>query len=456
MSSQPATERKSSSEPARPARGRFFTPVSRHSRRLGATWQASKELLESSSRKLQVPVHDIRLRILSLVVFAALAPALLVGTASYTTARKILTEKLSEQLSNRALATEQKVNQFLTDRTSDTKVFASAYVVSQNLGLYDEASRIEDIAGKATSRERLRQYLTQVQQRYPLYETLNIFDLEGNLVATTRYTTAEDRAKIDSAFLEARSNAPLEWIDDSVRAYIHHPIVDPNYEPLGTLVTVSRLDELWRSVVVESQNQAGDLIVLDRHGHLLLHSVPTVEAVGKTIDSEGVELALSGQAGISEYSNMDGIEVLGAYRYQPSNQLAYLVEVARDQAFAASLWVRNFSLLVSFVAAGVVTAVAVLILLSLTRPIDKLIAGAKAAAGGDLSQQIPVSSNDQIGLSDAGLQSDDGEPARITRKAREDEPNRRVDRGYRIDASSTACSRPSWGERRGPTTHSRS
>ena len=107
--------------------GGLLAPVTRHSRKLGRTLQASRELIGSSGRKLAVPVHDIRLRILSLVVFAALAPALLVGTASYTTARKILTEKLSEQLSARALATEQTVNQFLVDRNSDTKVFAGAH-----------------------------------------------------------------------------------------------------------------------------------------------------------------------------------------------------------------------------------------------------------------------------------------------------------------------------------------
>ncbi|MEJ2086208.1 MAG: diguanylate cyclase, partial [Acidobacteriota bacterium] len=49
------------------------------------------------------------------------------------------------------------------------------------------------------------------------------------------------------------------------------------------------------------------------------------------------------------------------------------------------------------VAVGLVTGIAFLVILSLTRPIDALIAGAKAAADGDLSRQIPVSSRDQIG-----------------------------------------------------------
>ncbi len=91
------------------------------------------------------------------------------------------------------------------------------------------------------------------------------------------------------------------------------------------------------------------------------------------------------------------MRVLGAHRFQPANQLGYLVEVSQDRAFAASLWLRNFALLVSFVAAGLVTVIAGFVILSLTRPIDALIAGAKAAANGDLSQKIPISSKDQIG-----------------------------------------------------------
>ncbi len=397
MSITPKQDQESRTAEPQATRRRFFEPVTRHSKKLGATLQASRGLLGSSVPKLQVPVHDIRLRILSLVILAALAPALLVGTASYSTAKKTLTEKLSEQLVNHASATEQKVNRFLNDRSSDTKVFASAYVVSENLRSWAEAERSQDIIATVTARERLSQYLTQVQERYPLYRALHIIDVEGRLVTTTRFAADLDLPEIDSEFLAARENAPLELAGSEVLAYVHHPIVDQNYEPLGRLVTASDLEGLWRSVASEPQSHDGDLIVVDRQGWLQFDSSSEGTGSIATIDSPGVDLALSGEAGVSEYVNHEGVAVLGAYRYQPEYQLAYLVEVPRDQAFAASLRLRNFTLWVSFVAAGLVTLIAGFVILSLTRPIDALIAGAKAAASGDLSQQIPVSSKDQIG-----------------------------------------------------------
>ena len=397
MSTRPLEDHESESPEPQAIRRRFFEPVTRHSKRLGATLQASRGILGSSVPRLQVPVHDLRLRILSLVVLAALAPALLVGTASYSTAKKILTETLSDQLSNHVLATEQKVNRFLSDRESDTKVFASAYVVSQNLRSWADAKISQDLTAKVTARERLRQYLTQVQERYPLYEALHIIDAQGRLVTTTRFGADLDLPEIDSEFLASREDAPLELAGSKYLAYVHHPIVDQSYEPVGRLVTASDLEGLWRLVASEPQIHNGELIVVDREGWLRFRSAPEgTDSVAK-ITSPGVDLALSGKAGVREYINHDGVAVLGAYRYQPEYQLAYLVEVPRDQAFAASLWLRNFTLLVSFVAAGLVTAIAVFVILSLTRPIDALIAGAKAASSGDLSQQIPVSSNDQIG-----------------------------------------------------------
>ena len=376
---------------------RLIGPMRRSSKRLGATLQASRELLESSGRKLQVPVHDIRLRILSLVVFAALAPALVVGMASYSTAKKILTEKLSDQLSNHASTIEERVDQFLRDRGSDTKVFASANVVSQNLSTWIVADGARDDRAKLISRERLQQYLAQVQQRYPLYRELHVIDRNDQLVATTTFPSLSALPQIDSQFLAATQKAPLVRSEGHVLAYIHHPIIDQSYKPLGTLVTASTLDDLWARLVAESQNQSGDWIVLENDRRPLFQSAGRTSAPDEPLRSDAVDLALEGITDVSEYTNHNGIPVLGAYRFEPANQIAYLVELPREQAFAASFWLRKFAILVSFVAVGLVTGIAILVILSLTRPIDALIAGAKAAADGDLSQQIPVSSRDQIG-----------------------------------------------------------
>jgi len=397
MSTRTAPETDQQGHRLESSSNRLFGPMRRSSKRLGATFQASKELLESSGKRLQVPVHDIRLRILSLVVFAALAPALVVGMASYSTAKKILTEKLSDQLSTHASTIEERVDQFLRDRDSDTKVFASANVVSQNLSSWIAADAAQDDRAKATSRERLQQYLAQVQQRYPLYRELHIIDRNDRLVSTTTIPSLSALPKIDSRFLASTQKEPLVRSGGRVLAYIHHPIIDPSYKPLGTLVTASSLDDLSATLVAESQNQSGNWIVLGRDRRPLFQSSGRTSDRDDTLRSDAVDLAFEGISDVSEYTNHNGIPVLGAYRFEPANQIAYLVELPREQAFAASSWLRNFAILVSFVAVGLVTGIAFLVILSLTRPIDALIAGAKAAAGGDLSQQIPVSSRDQIG-----------------------------------------------------------
>ena len=397
MSTEPAKNLTVASQKEASGRRGFLEPMSRHSKRIGATLLASKEIIGSSRLRLPLPVHDIRLRILSLVVFAALAPALLVGTASYSTARKILTEKLSEQLSAQAFASERLVNQFLSDRYSDTKVFASADVVSRNLRNWIATAETGDPTQTTISRARLEQYLSQVQERYPLYRSLYLVDLDHRLVATTNPTFDTDLPEWNASFLESRQQAPFERRGGEVLAYVHHPVIDQNYLQLGTLITSSSLDGLWETISADTPNQSGELKVIDRDGWLLFDTSSSFTDPNKRLVSEGTNLLLSGQNGVAEYTSEDGVRVLGAYRYQPSNQLGYLVEVSRDTAFAASLWLRNFALLVSFVAAGLVTAIAVFVMLSLTRPIDALIAGAKAAAGGDLSQEIPISSKDQIG-----------------------------------------------------------
>ena len=72
--------------------------------------------IPTSAFALKRPSMDIRAKVLSVVVLSALAPALLVGVASYLTSREILIEKVNTQLAGRAASSGEQVNQWFRER----------------------------------------------------------------------------------------------------------------------------------------------------------------------------------------------------------------------------------------------------------------------------------------------------------------------------------------------------
>jgi hypothetical protein len=129
---------------------------------------------------------DIRAKVLSVVVLSALAPALLVGVASYLTAREILIEKVNNQLNGRAASSSEQMTQWFRERAYDSEVFANSFIVSENLRRWELAKRSQDKRSAEESRKKLQEYLDQVQNRYPLYRELFIVDQHGTLVAKTQ------------------------------------------------------------------------------------------------------------------------------------------------------------------------------------------------------------------------------------------------------------------------------
>jgi diguanylate cyclase (GGDEF)-like protein len=74
-----------------------------------------------------------------------------------------------------------------------------------------------------------------------------------------------------------------------------------------------------------------------------------------------------------------------------------IVEMHSEDAFAAVHRLRDVNLLISALTVLLVTGIGYGLVVSLTRPIEALIEGAKAVARGDLSREIPISSTDEIG-----------------------------------------------------------
>jgi diguanylate cyclase (GGDEF)-like protein len=100
--------------------------------------------------------------------------------------------------------------------------------------------------------------------------------------------------------------------------------------------------------------------------------------------------------GIARYTSPSGNELVAGYRHLPAYDLAVVLEMDYQQSFAAINRLRDLILLVCLLSAAVITALGYGVVLSLTGPIQALISGAQAVAGGNLSQEVPVRGSGEI------------------------------------------------------------
>lgn len=353
--------------------------------------------IPTSAFALKRPSMDIRAKVLSVVVLSALAPALLVGMASYLTSREILIEKVNDQLSGRAAAAAEQVNQWFRERALDTEIFSNSFIVSDNLRRWDTAKNAPDKMAAADAQEKLQEYLDQVQNRYPLYRELFLVDRNGTLVAKTRPFMEEVETEISPQLLLSEGETSLQRLGGQLVFHVRREVRDTRDEPVGTLVTVSNLSELWSRLGGELHSELGKLRIIDANGEPLFDGRQRPPDLASDLETEGVQRCLRRESGIAEYQDGHGRAVLGAYRFLMPHRLGLIVELPSEEAFAAVLRLRDLNLLISALAVFLVTGIGYGLVVSLTRPIEALIEGAKSVAQGDLSGEIPISSTDEIG-----------------------------------------------------------
>ena len=351
----------------------------------------------TSAFTLKRPAMDIRAKVLSVVVLSALAPAMLIGAASYLTSRDILIEKVNNQLTTRASSSAEQVNQWFKERSLDTEVFANSFIVSENLRRWEIAKGTSDQLAAEESRRALQAYLAQVQNRYPLYRELFVVDGQGTLVAKTRPFMKDLETELAPELLGSEGDTALQRLGGELVFHARREVRDSTDQQVGTLITVSGLSEMWRRLGGELHSDFGTLRMIDENGRPLFDGRTTPPDLASDIASEGVQRCLRGENGMAKYQDGRGLEVLGAYRFILPHRLGLIVEMDSEKAFAAVHRLRNMNLTISALAVFLVTGIGYGLVVSLTRPIEALIEGAKAVAKGDLSREIPIVTTDEIG-----------------------------------------------------------
>jgi HAMP domain-containing protein len=187
-----------------------------------------------------------------------------------------------------------------------------------------------------------------------------------------------------------------ERVDD-VQVVVAAPVLDAQGRLLAVLFGFVR-DEQLLDIVAPSPGLStqGRSYVVTRDGYQL---GSFVTAPGAVPDTLGVERArMHQQNGMATYPGQTGAEVLGVYRWLPSYQLALLVEESTEVAFGPLNQFAGVLVAIAFSATAISALGVIFFTGRITGPLQALTEVAMRMAGGDLSSNVKINRNDEIGL----------------------------------------------------------
>ena len=180
------------------------------------------------------------------------------------------------------------------------------------------------------------------------------------------------------------------------------PIVGPQGEFLGATVGMfnvgaTSVSALYGRIVRVQRNQGGAVYLVDNTGKVIYHS--TIAFAGSDFSDEvAVQNVLTSGVGALRTTGGTGQDVVAAYSPVPGTPWSLVSEAPWSSLTSGS---RDYQrLLLVLLALGILAPIAIVAvgIRRLMRPVDELIAAARAVGAGNFSRRIESSSSDEIGV----------------------------------------------------------
>jgi diguanylate cyclase (GGDEF)-like protein len=356
--------------------------------------------LEQSISKHSRTLHldSIRSRILLFAVLATLVPSIATAWLAYTHLQQSLTDKVTQEVSGASKQSAHAVAQWLKDRVYDLRVFASSYVVTENL---EEMGRSGSAAPRLQAR--LNEYLASVRERFGDYVELMVVDPQGRVLATSGRQVrpvkmpphwTDDLSSENSSFGDPYRDEAL----GATLVVAAVPIHVPSTRFLGALVakiSLGSVDQIFQQYAPEDSGRIF-LITTDTSAGFL-GTIVTGRGAGTRLLTRSFEQLAGVDGGIARYASFDGERVLGSLYRDPEVRWGVVAETPATVAFRQVTRLRRLMVLLPAALLAGIGLIGYFLGLLIVRPVDRLAKGAAKVAAGNLEVDLPVISAGEVG-----------------------------------------------------------
>jgi signal transduction histidine kinase len=343
---------------------------------------------------------SITLKLLLFILPLACVPTVIVGYLSYDASVDRVARLSREEQMLRAEGAANEINW----------IFQSC---GMDLETISRLPMIQEYWADRKSGEQVEAHLRDYVLRSPYYDEIRLFDHHGDEILSVRQV---GEAEGSPTHKRMASLATVRWtsgkkinISEITFSPLHHghviylsrQVLHPSLGLIGEVVIALNFDKVIALVLEIKVGEQGYAFMVDQQGRTIAHPFyrPYEYNLSKYPDPrlrEFVVNMMMGEAGWRTYYHTG--EKAAAYAPIPAMNWSLAVTIPIEEFKKEASAIRKS--VVQVVAATVLLTALVVGILSynLLRPVRRLAAATERIASGDLRQEIPVKSNDELGL----------------------------------------------------------
>ena len=346
-------------------------------------------------------LHTIKTQIIAFALLATLIPSMNTGWISYVHNRRLLDEKINQELRNLTSHAAWELDLWLKERLYELRVFSTSYVVSENLERFSAPGGQRRV--NTPKQRRLGDYLKSVRERFVDYEELVALEPGGQVVASSaeragRLSLPEDWQ------VTARTGKPILgkplW-DEAGKQWtlaIAAPVLAGHEEFLGVLAVRLNFRQVGKMLQGYARGDAGDLFLITEEGTVLSSSrFSPSELFEIRLPSRIASQLFSHETVLEHYRNDRGVTVVGTLKGTSQIGWGVVAELDHDKAYAQIFRLRNLTISLIVGLLVVVGFAAYILGLTIVRPLNRLITAASQVASGNLDVNVPVVGRSELG-----------------------------------------------------------
>lgn len=353
-------------------------------------------------------MKSIKYKALDFAFLATLIPSLALGLVSYFHNKDAIRERAAQQLHVVADFASREIDLWLQERVYDLRVFASSYVLLQNLpqlaasdASADKVGRRPQQAGRAAA-QNLTVYLRSIQERFDRCRQLMLVQQDARVIAASGAPSIPLRLPpnwLESATKSGFVAGPPYWEEQDKHAVfiLAVPIILKGVFS-GALAAEIELDAHRPRLAAIVDAPEDEIVLVGPDGHVVLSSRVSPSKAQSPERSAGINLAIfRGGNTPAEYKNYDGRSVLGVMNRPQVLSVAVVAEKDTTFLYARLTDLRNLFIVLVCVLLILVGISAYVFGMSIVRPLRRLMDGARDVTSGDLEVQLAVSDDNELG-----------------------------------------------------------
>ena len=355
-------------------------------------------------------LSSIRTRILLFAILAILLPALGMGWLINNTIHVTLTEKAEQKLIDTSKIIHRELSLWFKERNYDLRVLSNSFVITENFAKYQADKNLNNESNnKPDHIKKISTYLSSIEKQFPSFKHLFLLDNSLKQFASSKTKDTDIAVSLPSD-TEAQIKdfgffkGELIFSDKTQipSLLIGVPIYTESLKEytglLGVIIDLDELQSLMQELLINVKSDtpiSGALFNLKDKRRILTTDNSENNLVK---DPEILKHLLSTPGKIEDFNNPAGKRFVGVA--EPLDELGWCLLIADDYnlVYRSLIDARYKVLYVVLSFTLVIGLVAYYFSIRILKPLSALTNGATKVTAGDLSVQLPIYSNDELGL----------------------------------------------------------